>query len=109
LSKGSEGTEEDIMQNGFLIITTLTLCNFLIFMALIAIIIRARHRQSGSSFKQLPAGKYLKITKAESAAPKDCCAATGCKDKCESHIADDSIGLHGEDQVMQKNELLPIE
>ncbi len=41
------------MNNGLIIITMLTLCNFLIFIALVAIIIKAGARERKSSFRQI--------------------------------------------------------
>jgi hypothetical protein len=40
---------------------------------------------------------------------KECCTTTACDRNCELHNAEISTELNERDQVMQKNELLPID
>jgi hypothetical protein len=100
------------MQNGLVIVTTLALCNLLIFLALIVIILKARRRRAGSSFKQISEEKYSKSSTTDaplSKAEKEDSFATVCSGKSHSGYSDYSDGLDDGDKVMQKNELLPID
>jgi hypothetical protein len=50
------------MHNGLVIISILTLCNFLMFSALVVIVIKAKNQDQKSSFRQIPSpAKPLKL------------------------------------------------
>lgn len=100
------------MQNGFVIITILTICNFLIFLALVVLILKVRRRQSGSFFKQIAgdmdsesikAGAMLSRAAAENRSDTACCG------KCQSVKSKYAAEYSDGDKIMQKNELLPID
>jgi hypothetical protein len=101
------------MQYTLVSITMLTLCNFLVFLALIAIVLRARNRHGGSSFKQVSGNKYEKSDMADKlksefpVSAKDTVAV--CCGKCQANGADSCARLHDTEKVMQKIELLPID
>ena len=100
------------MQNGLVIVTILTICNFLIFLALVLLILKVRRRQSDSSFKQfsgdidsesIKAGAMLSRASAENRSDTACCG------KCQSQKSKYVAEYYDGDKIMQKNELLPID
>ncbi|HBZ01914.1 MAG TPA: hypothetical protein DEO84_11405 [candidate division Zixibacteria bacterium] len=100
------------MQNSFVIVTILIICNFLIFLALALLILKVRRRQSSSSFKQIAVDMDFESIQAREMPPRATVenrSDTACCGKCQSQKSKYVAEYYDGDKIMQKNELLPID